>query len=134
MTDWTHPVLFAPVEMPPLDHLVHDAWASSEESFGATHPGTFLILESTSSSASNALMLRTVNVAAVRPGQERAVLDVVPSRDVRMLEYMELLAVFEASSRRMLPERYRGLNTQEVQARLDVVRGLLGARVNVSAG
>lgn len=68
------------------------------------------------------------------PDLERAVLDVVPSRDVRMLEYMELLAVFEASSRRMLPERYRGLNTQEVQARLDVVRGLLGARVNVSAG
>lgn len=59
---------------------------------------------------------------------ERAVTDLIPSRDARMLEYMELLAVFEASSRRMLPERYRGMATQEVQARLDVLRAQLGHR------
>ncbi len=59
----------------------------------------------------------------------RAVTDLIPSRDLRMLEYMELLAVFEASSRRMLPERYQGMSTQEVQARLDVVRAQLGQRV-----
>ena len=29
-----------------------------------------------------------------------------PSRDVELLEYMELLAVFEASSRRLLPAKY----------------------------
>jgi ATP-dependent 26S proteasome regulatory subunit len=59
----------------------------------------------------------------------RAVIDLIPSRDLRMLEYMELLAVFESSSRRMLPERYQGMSTQEVQARLDVVRAQLGQRV-----
>ena len=42
---------------------------------------------------------------------------------------MELLAVFESSSRRMLPERYQGMSTEEVQARLDVVRAQLGQRV-----
>lgn len=60
---------------------------------------------------------------------EKACGDVIPSRDTRMLEYMELLAVFEASARRMLPDRYRGMSTQEVQARLDVVRAQLGSRV-----
>ncbi len=59
----------------------------------------------------------------------RAATDVIPSRDTRMLEYMELLAVFEASARRMLPERYRNMDTEEVQARLDVVRGQLGGRI-----
>lgn len=60
---------------------------------------------------------------------ERAARDVIPSRDLRMLEYMELLAVFEASSRRMLPARYQDLGTTEVQARLDTLRLHLGARV-----
>jgi ATP-dependent 26S proteasome regulatory subunit len=58
----------------------------------------------------------------------RAVNDVIPSRDLRMLEYMELLAVFESSSRRMLPDRFQSLGTQEVQARLDLVRAQLGPR------
>ncbi len=59
----------------------------------------------------------------------RAVQDVVPTRDTRMVEYMELLAVFEASARRMLPARLDGLATAEVQARLDRLRAMLGARV-----
>jgi hypothetical protein len=46
-----------------------------------------------------------------------------------MLAYMELLAVFEASSRRMLPPRYQTVPTDEVQARLDGLRAHLGARV-----
>ncbi|MFZ5482485.1 MAG: ATP-binding protein [Myxococcota bacterium] len=58
----------------------------------------------------------------------RAATDIIPSRDTRMLEYMELLAVFEASARRMLPDRYRHMTTQEVQARLDVLKMQLGAR------
>lgn len=60
---------------------------------------------------------------------ERAVADLIPSRDLRMLEYMELLAVFESSARRMLPERYQGMSTQDVQERLDLVRAQLGARI-----
>jgi AAA+ superfamily predicted ATPase len=59
----------------------------------------------------------------------RAVADLIPSRDLRMLEYMELLAVFESSARRMLPERYQGMSTQDVQERLDLVRAQLGARI-----
>jgi transitional endoplasmic reticulum ATPase len=62
---------------------------------------------------------------------DSAVRDVVPSRDTRMLEYMELLAVFEASSRRMLPARYRDLSTDDVHARLDAVRERLGRRAAI---
>ncbi|MCB9664384.1 MAG: ATP-binding protein [Alphaproteobacteria bacterium] len=54
--------------------------------------------------------------------------DVIPSRDVRMLEYMEMLAVFECSNRAMLPERFRGLDTGEVLDRLDALRAMLGRR------
>ncbi len=57
-----------------------------------------------------------------------AVEDVIPSRDTRMLAFMEMLAVFESSSRRMLPERYAQLSADEVHARLDVLRAQLGPR------
>ena len=83
-----------------------------------------------------AVILAAANFAS-RDGREnlsegdltRAVSDVIPSRDQRMLEYMELLAVFESSSRRMLPDRYQGLSTKEVQDRLDLVRAQLGSRI-----
>lgn len=55
--------------------------------------------------------------------------DVIPSRDVRMLGYMEMLAVFECSARRMLPPHYRDLSTDEVLARLDHLKLELGHRV-----
>ena len=57
-----------------------------------------------------------------------AVGDVIPSRDTRMLEFMEMLAVFESSSRRMLPERFRDMDTDEVQQTLDKLRQQLGPR------
>jgi transitional endoplasmic reticulum ATPase len=60
---------------------------------------------------------------------DQAVIDVVPSRDTRMLAYMELLAVFEASARRMLPERYKNISTEEVHQQLDQLRIALGRRV-----
>jgi transitional endoplasmic reticulum ATPase len=60
---------------------------------------------------------------------ERALLDVVPSRDTRMLDYMELLAVFESSSRSMLPARFATMTTEEVQDRLDEQRLRMGGRV-----
>ena len=61
---------------------------------------------------------------------DQAVADVIPSRDTRMLEYMELLAVFESSSRKMLPERYQHMDTGEVQQRLDQLQALLGRRAS----
>jgi transitional endoplasmic reticulum ATPase len=60
-----------------------------------------------------------------------ATADVVPSRDTRMLVFMEMLAVFESSSRSMLPERFRQLSTEEVHARLDLLREQLGRRASV---
>ncbi|MEM1023818.1 MAG: AAA family ATPase [Myxococcota bacterium] len=47
-----------------------------------------------------------------------AIDDYLPSRDGTMLEYMELLAAFEASSRRLLPARYADLEVDLLQARI----------------
>ncbi len=54
--------------------------------------------------------------------------DYLPSRDTRMLEYMELLAVFEASNRQMLPKKYQTMSADELQARLDLLRLEIGNR------
>jgi ATP-dependent 26S proteasome regulatory subunit len=59
---------------------------------------------------------------------KRAVADYLPSRDVEMLEYMELLAVFEASNRRMLPQKYERLTIDELQARLAELKIKCGHR------
>jgi SpoVK/Ycf46/Vps4 family AAA+-type ATPase len=48
----------------------------------------------------------------------RAIDDYVPARDAGMLEYMEMLAVFEASRRSMLPQRYRDMAPEEFNLRL----------------
>jgi ATP-dependent 26S proteasome regulatory subunit len=59
---------------------------------------------------------------------QRAVQDYLPSRDLEMLEYMELLAVFEASNRRMLPEKYARLSLDELQKRLAELKLRCGNR------
>lgn len=46
----------------------------------------------------------------------KAIHDYLPSRDESMLRYMELLAVFEASHRSMLPAKYRDLSNEELDA------------------
>ena len=69
--------------------------------------------------------------AAVRIGREQmvqAIADYLPSRDVKMLEYMELLAVFEASNRKMLPKKYQTMSADELQARLELLRLECGTR------
>ena len=48
----------------------------------------------------------------------QAVDDYVPARDAGMLEYMEMLAVFEASRRSMLPKRYREMSQDDFNLRL----------------
>ncbi len=83
-----------------------------------------------------AVLLSAMNRAAEddddhRIGQkdlDHAAEDVIASRDTRMLEYMEMLAVFECSARRMLPDRFREMPTDAVQQRLDQLRLLLGRR------
>ena len=59
---------------------------------------------------------------------EKSIADYLPSRDIDMLEYMELLAVFEASNRRMLPAKYAALTIEELQTRLAELRIKCGAR------
>ena len=59
---------------------------------------------------------------------QKAVADYLPSRDVQMLEYMELLAVFEASNRRMLPQKYARLTLDELQTRLAELKLKCGNR------
>jgi AAA+ superfamily predicted ATPase len=58
----------------------------------------------------------------------RAVADYLPSRDVKMIEYMELLAVFEASNRRMLPAKYANMPVDELQARLALLKAECASR------
>ena len=85
----------------------------------------------------DSLVLSAANCAAeaeresiLQADLDRAVADLIPSRDARMLEYMELLAVFESSARRYLPEHYRSLSTEQVLDRLDMVKLRLGGRAD----
>jgi SpoVK/Ycf46/Vps4 family AAA+-type ATPase len=57
-----------------------------------------------------------------------AATDYFPSRDVELLEYMELLAVFEASSRRLLPAKYANMTPDELDAKLRQLRAIVGNR------
>jgi len=52
--------------------------------------------------------------------------DYLPARDADMLEYMELLAVFETSRRSLLPERFKTLTNDELNQRLTRLRVKLG--------
>ena len=81
------------------------------------------------------VLLQAANLSAERNHKgisqkdiDDAVVDVIPSRDTRMLEYMELLAVFEATARRMLPDRYAEMDTSSVQEQIDQLRMQLGRR------
>jgi SpoVK/Ycf46/Vps4 family AAA+-type ATPase len=58
----------------------------------------------------------------------RAAADYFPSRDQELLEYMELLAVFESSSRRLLPAKYAAMTSEELDVRLRALRAIVGSR------
>jgi SpoVK/Ycf46/Vps4 family AAA+-type ATPase len=58
----------------------------------------------------------------------RAAADYFPSRDAELLEYMELLAVFESSSRRLLPAKYASMTPEELDLRLRALRAVVGNR------
>jgi len=59
---------------------------------------------------------------------QQAAIDYFPSRDAELLEYMELLAVFESSSRRLLPAKYASLTPEDLDARLRRLRAIVGTR------
>ena len=98
------------------------------------------VAEQTAGYSSAELELVMLAAAAIADDAGRAMVDqadltaatgdVIPSRDTRMLAYMELLAVFESSSRRMLPERFQTLDTATVQQQLDALKLQLGRRVH----
>ncbi|MGH8431671.1 MAG: hypothetical protein ACREUF_14845, partial [Solimonas sp.] len=48
----------------------------------------------------------------------QAVDDFVPNRDATMIEYMDLQAVFEASRRSLLPEKYSLMNAGALNQRI----------------
>jgi transitional endoplasmic reticulum ATPase len=85
---------------------------------------------------SNAEIEQVVLLAGERAGEApltaahvaEAIRDFLPSRDREMLDYMELVSVFEASSRRLLPRRWAGLGADELQDRLLALRARIGAR------
>ena len=58
----------------------------------------------------------------------QAAADYFPSRDQELLEYMELLAVFESSSRRLLPAKYSAMTPEELDVRLRTLRAVVGNR------
>ena len=58
----------------------------------------------------------------------RAAVDYFPSRDAELLDYMELLAVFESSSRRLLPAKYASLTPEDLDNRLRHLRAIVGSR------
>ena len=86
-----------------------------------------------------AVLLAAVRVAVVESDADNPVIDVahlqaaikdvVPTRDFRMIEYMEMLAVFESSSRSMLPDRFREMDQEEIQGKLDFMRARLAGRL-----
>ena len=86
-----------------------------------------------------AVLLAAVRVAVVESDADNPVIDVahlqaaikdvVPTRDFRMIEYMEMLAVFESSSRSMLPDRFREMDQEAIQGKLDFMRARLAGRL-----
>ncbi len=67
-------------------------------------------------------LAQQAGVPVEAPHLKLAIDDYLPARDARMLEYMELLAAFESSSRRLLPRRYADLSVDELQDRLRSLR------------
>lgn len=58
----------------------------------------------------------------------KAAEDYFPSRDIELLDYMELLAVFESSSRRFLPLKYADLTPEQLDQKLRELRLRIGNR------
>ncbi len=52
----------------------------------------------------------------------RAAKDYLPARDLQMLQYMELLAVFEASRRSLLPQKYQDIDAKDLNMLVEDVR------------
>ncbi len=56
----------------------------------------------------------------------RAIDDFIPNRDSKMIEFMEYLAVFESSSRNMLPENFKSMSNEQINENLRQLKISLG--------
>ncbi|HEX8335601.1 MAG TPA: ATP-binding protein, partial [Pyrinomonadaceae bacterium] len=117
--------------------LVRKNKVRTEADFAAIRDGFSRKLVGYSNADIEAVVLMANDDAAREAGGEApveaahfecAASDYFPSRDAELLEYMELLAVFEASSRRLLPPKYAGLTPEELDARLRQLRLTVGSR------
>ena len=68
------------------------------------------------------------NVVVTTENLQAAFADYFPSRDATMLKLMELLAVFEASNRKLLPQKYAQMTPEELQTELETLRLIVGNR------
>ncbi len=105
--------------------------------FAAIRDGFSMKLVGYSNADVEAVILMANDDAAREAGGEatveaahfvRAAADYFPSRDVELLEYMELLAVFETSSRRLLPAKYAEMTPEELDLRLRHLRLTVAGR------
>ncbi len=101
--------------------VTYDAAAVATDGYSAAELEAVMLAAASAAGDSDTDSIRQEHI-------DQAAVDVIPSRDTRMLEFMELLAVFECSAKRMLPDRFQGLSTTEVQQRLDVLSLQLGRR------
>ncbi len=60
------------------------------------------------------------------PFLAQAAHDFLPTRETAMISYMELLAVHEASNRRLLPPRFREIEVADLNAKLRAARAAIG--------
>lgn len=79
-------------------------------------------------SQENAAKRDTDNVSVTADDLQNALNDYFPSRNDTMLKFMELLAVFESSNRRHLPEKYSHIAQDDLQRQLDSLSLLIGNR------
>lgn len=76
----------------------------------------------------NAAKRETAEVAVTGEDLQNALNDYFPSRNETMLKFMELLAVFESSNRKYLPEKYAHISQEDLQQKLDSLSLLIGNR------
>ncbi|RPJ71749.1 MAG: ATP-binding protein [Acidobacteria bacterium] len=117
--------------------LVKKNKLKTDVDFAAIRPDFSERLVGYSNADVEAVLLMAHDDAAKEAGTEapitaahlaRAALDYFPSRDQELLDYMELLAVFEASSRRLLPAKYASMTPEELDLRLRTLRAAVGGR------
>ena len=76
------------------------------------------------------VLVRALRTWELQPSRRRPLKDILadvlrevrPSAHTRKLEYMDLVAVKECTDARFLPERFRNLAPEEIEARIDALR------------